>query len=255
MKHSRPTSSAKIAPDAHPGAPATPLYRQVREDLIRRVLKGEWGPGAMLPSEKQLAEEYGHSQGTVRKALMQLFDEGLVIRRSGRGTFVASHGGQYKPASFHPIYDNNGGRVVEDMSLYVRCEQTVAEERVAAGLDIATGSEVSRILRLRRSGGRTAVVETTYLPDELCPDAYSLVRRERPHSLYALLEQAYNILVTDVDERVRARLVTDDEAALLEIAPQSPVLEIERTALSLGGHPVEWRTMVCPTREFYYRRF
>jgi GntR family transcriptional regulator len=254
MQSSRPSSTLRLVPDAHQRGPSAPLYRQVREDLIRRVLKGEWGPGAMLPSEKQLAKEYGHSQGTVRKALMQLFDEGLVIRRSGRGTFVASHAGQYKPASFHPIYDNGGARVVEDTSLYIRCERIAATKRVAAGLKIAIGAGVSQILRLRRSGGRTAVVETTYLPDELCPDAYALVRRERPQSLYALLERAFNILITDVDERVRARLVTDDEAALLEIAPQSPVLEIERTALSLGGHPVEWRTMVCATSEFYYRR-
>lgn len=254
MKHSRPASRTSIRPEEPSDLLSVPLYRQVREDLIRRVLKGEWAPGAMLPSEKQLAQDYGHSQGTVRKALMQLFDEGLVIRRSGRGTFVASHGGQYKPSSFHPIYDNTGARVVEDASLYVRCDRMKATERVASGLRIATGADVSRILRLRRSGGRTAVVEKTHLPEELCPDAYALVRRERPQSLYALLERAYNILITDVDEHVRARLASDDEAALLEVAPQSPVLEIERTALSLGGHPVEWRTMVCETTDFYYRR-
>jgi len=190
MSRTRSVSSA--APHAQNGVSASPLYRQVHEDLIRRVLKGEWGPGAMLPSEKQLTRECGYSQGTVRKALMSLCDEGLVIRRSGRGTFVASHNGQYRPASFHPIYEKSGARVVEDASLYIQCECIAAEKPVAIGLRIPADAPVSRILRLRRSGARTAVVETTYLPQELCPDAYALVRRERPHSLYAMLEQAYS---------------------------------------------------------------
>lgn len=231
-----------------------PIYRKVKEDLIHRVLKGEWKPGEMLPSEKELAIEYGYSPGTIRKAVADLFAEGLVTRRAGRGTFVTSHRGDYKPPSFHPIYRNNGDRVAEDECLYLQCSQMKASERIASGLHIEPGELVSEIVRLRRCGERIAVVEKTYLSEELCPGAHTLIQRRRPHSLYMLLEEAYNLLITKVEEKVRARIVTDQEAALLEIRPDVPILEAERTAFSLGGHPIEWRMMVCETTDFYFFR-
>lgn len=243
--------------DGHSGeeqAAFKPIYERLKENLIFRVLKGEWKPGEMLPAEKDLAIEYGHSQGTVRKAMIDMVAEGIVTRRSGRGTFVTSHAGNYQPNSFHPFYRNDGARVAEDTSLYVQCECVAASKTVSCGLGITEGALVSRIVRLRRSGDRTAVVETIYLSDELCPDAHTLVQRERPASLYAMLERRYNVLIKDVEEKVRARLATDAEAARLEIETESPILEVERRALSLGGHPIEWRIMVCQTNNFYYLR-
>jgi GntR family transcriptional regulator len=231
-----------------------PKYQKIKKSLIHRVLKAEWRPGQMLPSEKKLAEEYGLSQGTVRRALLEMFAEGLVTRTAGCGTFVTSHQGAYTPTSFHSIYSNNGSRVAEDRCLYLHCASIKANQRVAKGLSIAPGALVSEIIRLRRSGSRTAVVENTYLSQDLCADAHDLIQRERPHSLYVVLERAYNLLIINVEERVRARLVTDAEAALLEVEQLTPVLEIERTAFSLGGHPVEWRTMVCDSTNFHYYR-
>src|SRR3954449_5070932 len=68
-----------------------PLYRQVRDTLVRRIADGVWRPGQLLPSEPELAVDLGVSQGTVRKALDEMAAENLVIRRQGRGTFVARH--------------------------------------------------------------------------------------------------------------------------------------------------------------------
>ncbi len=68
-----------------------PLYRQVKAIFVRRLVEGVWSPGTALPSEGQLASEIGVSQGTVRKALDELAAENLLVRRQGRGTFVAEH--------------------------------------------------------------------------------------------------------------------------------------------------------------------
>src|SRR3546814_10554487 len=81
-----------ILPPVDPAAPeARPLYAQVRTLLLQRLIEGIWKPGTALPSEMQLAQELGVSQGTVRKALDDLAAENLVVRRQGRGTFVAEH--------------------------------------------------------------------------------------------------------------------------------------------------------------------
>lgn len=75
---------------------------------------------------------------------------------------------------------------------------------------------------------------------------------ERPASIYLLMERRHNILVTQVDERVRARMPNAQEIRLLDLAPHTPVLEVERVAYSLGGEPVEWRTMTCATDQVHY---
>lgn len=231
---------------------SSPLYRQVKESLIHRVLSGEWKPGELLPSEQALAAEYGLSQGTVRKAVSEMSAEGLVNRRAGRGTFVTSHSGDYRPSSFNPIYQNSGKRIAEDESIYLAATQMRPDKRVVEGLQIGRNDRVTEIIRLRRCDKRTAVVERSYLPEELCPNIHALILKEQPHSMYVLLEKAYNLLIMRVEERVRARLATEWEAMHLGIEPNTPVLEVERTAFSLGGERVEWRLMVCETGDYFY---
>ncbi|MEX0607718.1 MAG: winged helix-turn-helix domain-containing protein, partial [Halofilum sp. (in: g-proteobacteria)] len=88
---------------------ALPLYAQVKKHLIHRVLNGEWQPGKRLPSEAEIAQGYGLSLGTVRKAIKEMVDEGLVARWPGRGTFVTSHGpGGHRPFRFNCVHRDDG---------------------------------------------------------------------------------------------------------------------------------------------------
>lgn len=231
---------------------SSPLYRQVKESLIHRVLSGEWKPGELLPSEQALATEYGLSQGTVRKAVSEMSSEGLVTRRAGRGTFVASHSGDYRPSSFHPIYQNNGHRIAEDECIYLAAASVRPDKRVVEGLQIDRNDRATEIIRLRRCDKRTAVVERSYLNEDLCPNVNALILKEQPHSMYVFLEKAYNLLIMRVEERVRARLATEWEAMHLGIEAGAPILEVARTAFSLGGERVEWRLMVCETSDYFY---
>src|SRR5258707_13395026 len=97
------TASAPIptgeAPDFRP------LYAQVRALMIRRMVRGEWRPGDILPSEGRLAVEFGVSQGTVRKALDEMAAQNLVVRQQGRGTFVAQHSEAHALFHFFHIRD------------------------------------------------------------------------------------------------------------------------------------------------------
>lgn len=230
-----------------------PLYAQVKNNLIRRVLEGEWKPGEQLPPEAQLAESYGLSLGTVRKAIKEMEHEGLLARWPGRGTFVTSHGpGGHRPFRFNCVQRNDGERMAGRPTRYLDCRRDRAGERAAAALGIGSEDPVAVVVRLRELEEKAVLAETSYLGEALCPDAHELLQEQEPNSIYQLLEQAYGILVTRVEEKLRARAASTDESAHLEIPAGTPVLEIERTAFSLGGDPVEWRTIVCETSSYHY---
>lgn len=236
-----------------PRPSSKPLYQQVKRHLVQRVLKGEWKPGQILPSEMRLAEEYRFSQGTVRKAIEEMASEGLVTRQAGKGTFVTSHNGDYQPFRFHQLYRNTGGKVVDNEATYVETYQAEADERIAQGLHIAPGSMGTESLRLRNIDSSPVLLERIFLSDELCPEVWRILQQQSPGSIYLILEQEYNLLITKVVEQVRARAATVKEADLLNIEPGIAVLEVERVAYSLGGEPVEWRTMVGMTDSIHYR--
>jgi GntR family transcriptional regulator len=232
---------------------AKPLYLQVKEHLVHRVLTGEWRPGHLLPSETRLANEYGLSQGTVRKAIEEMASEGLVTRRAGKGTFVTSHNGDNLPFRFHWLFCDTGEKVANDQVTLLESKSVTADVRASTALDLAQDSTGTRLLRLRYLQDQPILLETIFLPSSLCPEAYITLRETNLGSIYLLLERQYNLLVIRVTEKVRAWFSTSAEARHLEIGNTTPVLEVERTAYSLGGEPVEWRTIVGVTESIHYR--
>lgn len=230
-----------------------PLYQQVKQHLVHRVITGEWKPGHLLPSETKLAEEYGLSQGTVRKAIEEMASEGLVSRQAGKGTFVTSHEGDYHPFRFHKFFSDDNQRIAKDEAVFISSRAATAHDRVAKALKLQPGSQGCETIRLRNSNQRPVLIETIFLPENICPDAKNLLQHDKPKSIYLFLERHYNLLITRVVEQVRARAATEQEAKLLFLNINEPVLEVERVAFSLGGEPIEWRTMVGPTDSIHYR--
>ncbi|PAU75587.1 GntR family transcriptional regulator [Halomonas salipaludis] len=232
---------------------ALPLYLQVKGHLIRRVLSGEWRPGELLPSEMKLAEEYGLSQGTVRKAIEEMAVEGLVSRHPGRGTFVTSHRGDYQTTRFRRFYSNKTGkRIAGKDSQYISCEKIKADEQLSKQLQVKTGADIVKFVRIRYLGNHPVLLETIYLNSEICPSAEVIFEQKKPDSIYFALEQMFNILVVKVGERLRARAARPDESELLALASNTPLLEVTRLAYSLGGECVECRVSVCGGDDIHY---
>lgn len=229
-----------------------PLYRQVKAHLVQCVLAGEWRPTEALPSEIALAREYNLSQGTVRKAIEEMVHDGLVTRQAGRGTFVTSHNGSYRPFRFHRLFSEAGEKIAGDAVRYLALRQVQLGARAARGLGLGPTAPATECLRLRELDGTPVLVERILLPERLCPDIATVLRAERPGSVYLMLEQHHNILITRVAEWVRARLATDEEGDLLGFSAPTPVLEVERVAYSLGGEAVEWRIMVGDSARLHY---
>lgn len=226
-----------------------PLYRQVKDILTQRLISNAWRPGAILPSEFQLAGELGVSQGTVRKALDELTAENLLVRRQGRGTFVAEHDQEHALFHFFKLASDDGTPVLPESRL-LEAALGPAKGREARALSLGKNDEVIRIQRVRELNGKAVIFERLALPSALFPDL--LKRDPLPNTLYSTFARDYGVTVSRAEEKLRASALGARPARYLALSEGDPVLEVERVAQALDGSAVEWRLSLCATQKHHY---
>src|SRR4051794_24061325 len=224
-----------------------PLYRQVRDSIVRRIADGIWLPGQLLPSEPELAADLGVSQGTVRKALDEMTAENLVIRRQGRGTFVAKHDDARILFQFFRLSPEKGERQVPKSKLVGIGTQLDPE--AAKHLQIPSGESILVIERLRLLSGAVHVSERICVQASLFA---GLESHDIPNNLYELYSRSYGVTVCRGNERLKAVAASEGEARHLGVAQGTPLLEVDRVAYSLDGRRVEWRVARCRTDSVHY---
>ena len=229
----------------------SPLYQQIRGLITSSLESGEWGPGDVIPSESELAERFGVSQGTVRKAIDEMAAENLLVRRQGKGTFVATHN---DPRSFFRFL-----RLASDeadlhtlKSIPLECWRAKAGADVARTLALEPGAPINIVRRLLRFGNEPAVFDEIYLPGELFPDLTLDVLRSGEMSLYSLFESRYGVRMIRAEERLRAVSADRVSSELLQVVEGSPLLLVERVTFTYANKPVEWRRGFYSTQKFYY---
>ncbi len=234
-----------------PSPTFSPLYRQIKEFMIKSLEAGEWGPGDAIPSEAELAARFNVSQGTVRKAIDEMAAENMLVRRQGKGTFVATHD---DPRSFYRFLRlvPDSGEAGHSSSEPLSCRVEPASAEVALALNIAEKDPVVFMERLLRFDGEPVVLDQIYLVGEMFP-GLSLERlRGWDRSLYSLFEGEYGVRMIRAEERLRAIAADAHCAGLLGLKPGDPLLLVERTAFTYGNKPVEWRRGLYCTRCHHY---
>jgi GntR family transcriptional regulator len=227
-----------------------PLYLQVKQFLFERLRKGEWGPGELLPSEMKLAAEYHVHQGTIRKALDELAAQHLIIRKQGKGTFVASGALRHRPFYFMRIQPKSGPNKFPTTE-FISCGRARASAEELHILRTA-GSDVIRLIKVRRFDSKPAIAEHIAIRGDLFPGLEDLINRLRPETTYTLLEEKYRVLIRRVVERLSAVAASARDARLLGVSRGTPLLQISRIAYAVDGSPVEWRISRCNTRAHEY---
>ena len=245
-----PSASVPTTPDTVSQEPLgfRPLYRQVRDRLMRRIADGYWQPGQVLPSEAQIAGEFGVSQGTVRKALDEMASEHILVRRQGRGTFVSEHSEQRVLFQYFKLVPDDGERTFPD-SVALSCLTGSASAEECAALELAPAAPVIRIKRLRSLRGKPCVYEHICLPAALF-EGFDCA--EIPNNLYALYAARYGVTITRATEKLKAVCTPTEAVEMLRLAPGTPVLRIDRIARSIEGHAAEWRVSHCLTDSAHY---
>jgi GntR family transcriptional regulator len=226
-----------------------PLYLQVRDALIERIGKGDWKPGMAIPNEVELAREFGISNGTMRKALGLLETEQVVSRKQGRGTFVNDHSSVSFASRFWRISASDGTPITGDTKTIEVVEAPATEEE-GRRLRLSHPSNVYRVRRERLQGDRPFMIEEASLPAALFP---GLLERTGIEHNVITLAQRYGILLGRAEERVSIRPVRAAIADTLRVAPNTPVMLLDRLLLTLDGQPVEWRVAHCHLVGGFYR--
>lgn len=226
-----------------------PLYLQVKDSLVRRLIDGTWQPGQLIPSEMELAREIGVSQGTIRKALDAMTAENLLIRRQGRGTYVAEPEESRILFQFFRLVLDSGERTFPD-SRILHWARACAARQEAAALGIAEGEEIWRIERIRTLDKAPLLVETISLAAKRFPGFEAL--EEIPNNIYRLYSERWGITIGAASEKLKAVGASPRDARHLNCPVGIPLLKIARTAFDLEQNVVELRVSRCLTDKSHY---
>ena len=259
----RPPASADAlsATDAVPSVspmgstPAfSPLYQQIKGLILQSLQQGEWKPGEVIPSEFDLASRFKVSQGTVRKAVDELAADHLLVRRQGRGTFVATHTEQHVQYRFLRLQPDQGtadeeGPAQRDV---VDCRRQRASADIARVLGLRAGDAVLQARRLLRFSGVPTILEDIWLPAGPFKGLTAERLADHHGPMYALFEAEFGVRMVRADEKLRAVLPDTAQATLLGVDTTTPLLSVERIAYTYNDIPMELRRGLYRTDTHHY---
>jgi len=228
-----------------PSSPV-PLYHQAAQALEQAIEDGRLPRGSKLEGELDLAEQFGISRPTMRAALKQLVDKGLLIRRRGIGTIVATRPVR-RAVALTSLYDDLKESGREPTTRVVSFEETVCPPEVAEQLELGRDAPVLRLERLRIAGDDPIALMHNFVPVGLLG-----IEREdlEMTGLYDLFRRS-GITPHVATQRVGARKANDEEAELLEMEVGDPVLTMTRTAYDSAGRPIEYGSHSYPAESYW----
>jgi GntR family transcriptional regulator len=219
-----------------------PLYYQLKQWIIEQIERGDLKPGDVIPSERELSEEFEISRMTVRQALTELVNEGKLVRERGKGTFVAEpkiSQDLFRLTSFSEDMKSRGmtpGASVIDVTV------NTASSVLQKHLNVDAEDKVLIIKRLRMADDKPMALETAHFPLSKFP---GLDEQDFNNmSIYQYIESHYNTAISSASQSIEVGLANETEAKLLDISPNSPILLIERMTYDGHRQPIEYVTSV-----------
>jgi GntR family transcriptional regulator len=245
-------AAARLAEGEGDGPAFSPLYQQIKLLITRSLQSGEWKPGEAIPSEMELAARFKVSQGTVRKAIDALADENLVVRRQGKGTFVATHAEekiQYRFLRLMPDDGQPGGA----QRRFIDCRRVRAPADVARALELKSGDMAVQVRRVLHFHGAPVVLDDIWLNGVLFKGLTAERLSEYQGPMYGLFETEFGVRMIRAEEQLRAVAADAGAAELLQVPVGAPLLSVERLSHTYGDKPVELRRGLYNTQSHYYR--
>jgi GntR family transcriptional regulator len=215
-----------------------PLYAQLKEIIIAAIARGDQAPGDQIPSQRILCERYGMSHMTVRRAISELINEGVISAIPGKGLYVTE---RKQPAESGPLTgftEEMARRGMLVASKILAAEIVGASTVLASALSVAVGTPLVHLRRLRLTDGEPMALQSSYLPHALCPGliGHDLERG----ALFAVLRDVYGLRLADGTRTVEAALADVDQARLLGLALPAPLLVVEQLTYLDSGQAIEF---------------
>lgn len=214
--------------------------RAQKRDMLKQSLLGmiqQNGEGGRLPSERELSERLGVARETLRRSLRELEKEGLLQRKQGAGTFVSGQAlvKQFQLISFSEDMRERG---LTPSSEVLSTRVVRAGAKLAHKLRIIPGANAIELRRLRFANDEPMALETVFLVQDALPDFDA--SQLATHSLYELIEHRYSLTIKSATQQIHATVLSEDEADLLDVAPFSPALLVERQVTASNGKIFEY---------------
>lgn len=214
-----------------------PLYQQLYRLLRHKIITGEWAPQEAIPTEMSLMEKYQVSRATVRQALSELVADGLVVRKRGRGSFVAPPSVEQSLVRILSFTEDMQQRGLQSQTRLISARLMPATERLVEKLKLEPEEKVARLVRLRLADGEPMSVEVSCLVYRFVPGL--LEHDYTRNSLRQILQQQYGIRLARAEQTIQAIAADEEMAELLDVEQGAPLLYIERVSYSDYDVPVE----------------
>lgn len=244
------SEARSAATDLQALAPA-PLYEQIKQVLRSRVLDGTYQPHQQMPSESEMMAAFNVSRITVRQALNDLQNEGLIFRLHGKGTFVS------KPKAFQDLGKLQGfGEAMRQMGYetfarVISIRHIKPTANVQERLRLPKRAKVTELQRVRFLNREPISLDVTYVPTEL---GQKLAREDlATRDVFAILENDYGLSLGHADLQIGSTLADENLAAQLRVEEGSPVLVIERTTHTADGLPIDYEHLYYRGDAFQYK--
>lgn len=216
-----------------------PLYVQIKDYLRLNIQNGVFDVNERIPSERQLAEQFGVNRLTVSKALSELTQEGLIYSRVGKGTYVSPPKIDQTLQSLTSFTEdmNNRGKRASARVLYAQVDP--ANQEIARALSILPGAEIVALHRVRMADALPVALERSHIIYALCPGI--LEKHDFcQESLYRVLREEYNLRLTHAHQTIEAVIAGEVEQDVLEAEPGTPVLSVTRVTFNENDQPIEY---------------
>lgn len=220
------------------GHSVIPLYYQLKEILLEEIEGGNLKPGDLIPSENQLMRQFQISRNTVKKAIEDLVQEGVLYRVQGKGTFVSTPKFEQPLTGFYSFSKVMKERRIPTKDEVVSVSICEPGLRIKKNLNLSEIDKVIEITRLRFANYEPMIFETSYIPQTIIPTVTyeELVN----NSLYDLMREKHQVYVTQAKETFEPVLIRDYEAKYLKVKTGYPALLLDRVAYDLNRRPVEY---------------
>jgi GntR family transcriptional regulator len=230
----------------------SPLYQQIKNLITKSLQSGEWRPGELIPSEVELAARFKVSQGTVRKAIDELSSENLVVRRQGKGTFVATHNEARSQYRFLRLFPDSEEKLFPDNRI-LEVKRMRAPVEVARLLDLKLSEPVIFLKRVQSFNGAPTILEELWLSGSTFKGLTAERLNEYKGPMYALFESEFGTHMIRASESIKAMCSNQLTSELLQIKLGTPLLSVERISFTYGDKAVELRRASYLTSSFHYQ--
>lgn len=233
------------------GSVPIPLYYQAKTRFSDFIRSGNLKPGDIIPPEQKLCSELGVSRGTVRMAIGELVQEGVLRREQGRGTFLVGPRLDKSLLAYFKFAQRDTSEEIIPESKILKIENVSPPLEVAKALEITSKETVVRIKRLRTVKGVPFIFQVSFFPKKQFP-RLDRINTNVP-SLYDFIGNRYGIHIMAVEEYLTAALADDEARKMIGLKVGAPVIIIERIAFSTHEKPVEFRRSVGRADRYHYR--